>query len=747
VTGEFGLLVRQWRRKTEMTQEQLAEKSRVSVRTISRLETGTDKNFRLDTVRLLADALNLTADERRELMSAAGAVPPIPDTPEPRPDPPLAGVADQLGEVLQGRWQREMEQRGAHNPFPLPVRWQPVPDDLADHWDNIRRVPPEGTAGPLDLAGDLTEIAEVYRRVPSGRLVVLGRAGSGKTILTLRFVLDYLATRTSTDPVPVIFSLGSWDPTAHALRDWLVDRLLRDHPDLVAGAPGGSTLAAALVETGRILPVLDGFDEIPEALHRAALPALNGTSLPMLLTSRLDEYRKAVAASDVLTWAAGIRIADLTPADLSDYLRRSSRTTRWDSVLDELRDHPDNPASDNLIGVLSTPLMVSLARTIYTDPDTDPASLLDTSRFPTTDDLESHLLGSFVPTLYRAHAAGLRRPDWTADRVQRWLGHLARHLDQLGTPDLAWWQLGTSLRRSSRILGVVLAAAMVTTLSDWLVYLPQYVIELGFASGLRATLLDGLLVGPVVGLGFGLVYGLMTGYGGVVFEPARVQLRWFGWNNQTPVARTVTARFGAGLLGGFAVGLGHQVMAAIGRGIFQGFPSSTDVLITTTLTNMLVFGVIFGLAAGVVFGLTSVLEAPVDLDSATSPLAMLRTNRTTVVRRVLVLAPMFTMAIAFGGTLVVALLPGPLGPFSWTLSYGLTAGAIGGSAGALAYTFAFTAWGQWLLFSRIWLPLTGKLPWAVTTFLNDAYHRGVLRQVGAVYQFRHARLQHHLSST
>lgn len=72
-------------------------------------------------------------------------------------------------------------------------------------------------------------------------------------------------------------------------------------------------------------------------------------------------------------------------------------------------------------------------------------------------------------------------------------------------------------------------------------------------------------------------------------------------------------------------------------------------------------------------------------------------------------------------------------------------GAVGGLGGGLSYTLAFTAWGQWILLSRIWLPLTGRLPWAVTAFLDDAYRRGVLRQAGAVYQFRHARLQDHLS--
>jgi hypothetical protein len=52
-----------------------------------------------------------------------------------------------------------------------------------------------------------------------------------------------------------------------------------------------------------------------------------------------------------------------------------------------------------------------------------------------------------------------------------------------------------------------------------------------------------------------------------------------------------------------------------------------------------------------------------------------------------------------------------------------------------------TAWGRWVLLARIWLPLRGRVPWATVAFLEDAYQRGVLRQAGAVYQFRHAEVQ------
>jgi hypothetical protein len=60
---------------------------------------------------------------------------------------------------------------------------------------------------------------------------------------------------------------------------------------------------------------------------------------------------------------------------------------------------------------------------------------------------------------------------------------------------------------------------------------------------------------------------------------------------------------------------------------------------------------------------------------------------------------------------------------------------------------AATTWGQWLLFVRLWLPLRGKLPWRLHAFLADARDRGALRQAGAMYRFRHSRLQDHLSSS
>ncbi|MCX4602432.1 helix-turn-helix domain-containing protein [Streptomyces anulatus] len=801
MTDRLGILVRRLRTQAGLTQEQMAERSGVSVRTIRRLETGKAADHRLGTVNLLADALDLGAEDRRQLAAVLAAAHPSPiplqgkvngDSggpfePEPEPesevDRVLAGAAAELAREVGRRWQKEEEQRRVHDPFPLPVRWKRAPARLTDHAENIQRLPPGVRPEPMEPAGDLRSVAEAYRGIPSGRLVILGRAGSGKSIMAIRLVLDLLGGSgpDRSRRVPVIFGVGAWDATAVALRDWLVDLLLRDYPHLARRTPGGSTLAAALVDAGLILPVLDGFDEIAEGLRQEALEALNATSLPLVLTSRAGEYAEAVSAARApLVWAAGIELAGLTPDDLSAYLSRTTRPAAqgerapgadggeggealWDSVLEVLRSGKD-PAGGRLAEVLSTPLMIALARTMYSEaPGRDPAELLDAGRFPTASSLEDHLLAGFVPTVYRPRVAERaatgdpdrdrrqdrrdrdRRRNWDPDRARHWLGHLAHHLVRLDRDrhDLAWWQIGESLPRSTRVLTVALVSALCVTVSDWAVVLLVAPITPGEA------LVQGAVVGPVGGLAFGCFYAVMAAFGGGSFAPSQVRLRLRGRTagiGRRPV-RTFTDRFAAVVPGGFVMGIGCACAFALQRALYEGRSLTDPALVEALLINMLVLGLIFSSAAGLVFGLLAALETPLDVGSAATPAGLLSANRATVYRQVLVIVPVLTLAIALGGGLVVRLLAGVLGPLSWKLPEGLVIGAVGGLGGGLSYALCFTAWGQWLIFSRLLLPLTGKLPWSPEDFLDDAYRRGVLRRSGAVYQFRHVRLQHHLGHT
>lgn len=143
-------------------------------------------------------------------------------------------------------------------------------------------------------------------------------------------------------------------------------------------------------------------------------------------------------------------------------------------------------------------------------------------------------------------------------------------------------------------------------------------------------------------------------------------------------------------------------------------------------------GVISSVAAGLFYWLVSTA----DTARTSSPLASLRADRAAVVARglsLMVLGTGISLLLLVGGLVADdRQLPGlsalvfvwaPVGPL----------------------TIGLSAWG-WLLPTRLWLCATGRLPWRLMAFLDDAHRRGVLRQAGAVYQFRHARLQEQLAT-
>jgi hypothetical protein len=145
----------------------------------------------------------------------------------------------------------------------------------------------------------------------------------------------------------------------------------------------------------------------------------------------------------------------------------------------------------------------------------------------------------------------------------------------------------------------------------------------------------------------------------------------------------------------------------------------------STLFAVLGIMLIFGVTAGNV----AALQAPVKIESAGGPLELLATDR----------------RLALGGGAVAGLLSGAAigciigleqGPL-----VGLGFAAVVCAAVWLGGAISVTAWGQWLLFGRLVLPLRGKLPWRTRAFLRNAHVRGVLRQSGAFYQFRHDLLQ------
>jgi|GEM_PF-1012946 len=433
----------------------------------------------------------------------------------------------------------------------------------------------------------------------------------------------------------------------------------------------------------------------------------------------------------------------------------------------------------------------------------DPRDLLDDG-LRTDDDVKGQLFRAFIPAAYRASPPGRggsarvgrrrsrpwRARTYTAAQAERWLTYLAGHLEAHlgGGTDLDWWDIPRAAPRglagavvgaaaglaaglvalSNPRLGIGLGIGMLVALA---VALPVRLLSdrrlAGQASNgrtLASSLVWGVvggLAGSIVGGSVGLI-GIGAGSGpmsatagalavGLAVGPSGGRLGGALGGMAGGCAAALTAGIGHGMfpalidglaiaLGvGFAVGLGRAdepaeklrwspaglvggcaIGAGVGLGTYFGFDAG------------MLDGLVAGLTAGVATGMATGLRgmAPTDLTLAAGPQTLFARDRTTFA----IVTCIFSITMLFGTYL----------PEGYAVSLGTAlAGAL---AIGLAGGFLQACWGA-VTISRVWLALRGHLPWDLMAFLADAHeNRGVLRQAGAHYQYRHAEFQRHLAA-
>ncbi|WP_405985343.1 NACHT domain-containing protein [Streptomyces sp. NBC_00872] len=659
-------------------------------------------------------------------------------------DTDTAGLADRLAGIIR---EREEEARhrllgGSDRTINVEFTFLPSPAHPATG------AAPQGT---------LEEVAAYYRDLRSGRLVITGAPGAGKTVLALHLMLLLLADRAPGGPVPVRLSLSTFDPDRNKLDTWLADHLTRTYQLR-------PTAAAALVTDRLILPVLDGLDEMDAdespgldemdadenpghgSRAAAALEAMNSylhgtTKGQLVLTCRSAPY---VALEDAALWAedaSRIDIARVSLAATETFVAARTRTlARWTPVLNALRADPAGPLA---LG-LSTPWRLTVALAVYDErhPDgrwvRDPGDLLERA-LGTPEQIRDHLLDLFI--LGASPAGGTTGP-YTRQQVRTWLTVLARylHTNTTGVRVVAGRQLsGTDLvlhelwpltgHRRARTVHVLLTVAV------WAVV------------DLPAVLLDAWHV-YAVNVALMVAAGLLIGV-----PPWPVPSRLQRVTARTPAERRQLVN---GLVGGLFWGV-LVVVADFGN--------------VVGLVTGLVYGSVVGLAGGAMVGagLAGVLSDAHKTRRShgnASPRGMVRDDLVTGFATGLVVGlafvPFYWFALgpelALGAVLIYMLLFGLGGGRALALLYNRLfrcgyRGALDAlfrpwrAFGPLFRTGAGPALGAagvryvaFLLCTRRWWS-DEPLPWRLGRFLDWCCDAGLTRTAGIAYQFRHRELQ------
>jgi hypothetical protein len=525
-------------------------------------------------------------------------------------------------------------------------------------------------------------IQDVFEKTAGGQLLILGEPGTGKTNLLLELANTLIeeAKSNQTFPIPVVFNLPRWTlgKEGRTLGEWLQDDL---------GEYGLSReTAGLLLQKTRILPLLDGLDEVSESRRVACVKAITefqkGQDLCRLVVCcRTTEY----ASLPKLELRSAVRIEKLARADVEREVARP----RLERVRRALKSDPE------LWQVIDTPLWLHV---LYAASQVDPAER------DAKVDPRDWLYARYVKYALDREMEDSPRRRTTDELLLRWLGWLAAEMQHRAQTQFALEDLNETWIRSEPVSRAV----------------RQF--HVGFA-GLVFGLIDGLIVGLVFGLIDGLIVGLffslIGGYVTAMYPEREVEELRFSWYG-----------FGTGLVGGLSVELIEGLLVGLVFGLGVGL---VLWLVVGRLVE-LVAGLVGGLGVGLFIGLFVGLQ-PQSVSQRSAP------NRGTL--RSLRYALEFALSSA-----ALALTFLFLARRLWPHTFPSVVSCLLVFMIWLGFMSAFDRGGYFVLLhyiTRLFLKLIRVAPLRYVRFLNEATERLFLIRHGGSYEFLHVTFRDYMA--
>jgi hypothetical protein len=325
-----------------------------------------------------------------------------------------------------------------------------------------------------------------------GFLLILGEPGSGKTTTMLELARDLLepGEDDSDAPVPVVFNLSSWSVKRQSLFDWLVDEL-----KTIYRIP--KPVSRSCLNNGRLIPLLDGLDEVAEENRLACLNAINEllgekseVGVPgLVVCSRRKEY---VSLPVRLTLTGAIYLLPLKPDQVDEHLAKGD--SRLSALRTAIKEDVD------LQKLAESPLMLSIMSMAYQDSTPE---LLAGEELLGAEARRKHVFDCYIGRMFeRKGTAG----PYERASTEKWLSWLAHQMNKhsqsmflIENLQPGWlptrrarWAYGLTSRA---VIGIAWGLAI--SLPIWLINRkipdPNYFLEMGLGWGLFAGIAAGLI--------------------------------------------------------------------------------------------------------------------------------------------------------------------------------------------------------------------------------------------------------------